>query len=83
MSSPAGDCSSSSSPVPSPKASSSSSAIVASRTEAFTFHIRYQNVLTPMRDGVKLAGDLYMPAIDGVVEPGTRRNTEQYARLNQ
>jgi len=40
--------------------------VQAAGVEIATFHVKYINVQTPMRDGVKLVGDLYLPAINGV-----------------
>lgn len=40
--------------------------VQAAGVEIATFHVKYLNVKTPLRDGVKLAGDLYLPAINGV-----------------
>jgi predicted acyl esterase len=42
--------------------------IVASKVIVAPWHVQYVDVLTPMRDGVKLAGDLYLPAINGVAD---------------
>jgi len=44
--------------------------VSAAAVAIYTFHVKYHNVMIPMRDGVKLAGDLYMPAIDGKPEEG-------------
>jgi hypothetical protein len=40
--------------------------VVASKAILAPFHCKYENVLIPMRDGVRLAGDLYRPAMNGV-----------------
>ena len=44
--------------------------VVAARTEIFAFHMKFEDVMTPMRDGVRLAGDLYLPAVEGELEEG-------------
>ncbi len=44
--------------------------------ETLSFHVLHENQAIPMRDGVVLYGDLYLPAIDGVVEEG-RKWSEQ------
>jgi predicted acyl esterase len=31
-----------------------------------------ENVMIPMRDGIKLAGDLYLPAEDGIIKSGSK-----------
>lgn len=50
--------------------------------EAFSFHVKYENVMIPMRDGVKLAGDLYLPAVDGVLEEGESRKSSHCRRAD-
>ncbi len=40
--------------------------------ETLSFHVLRENQPIPMRDGVILYGDLYLPAIDGVVEEGRK-----------
>jgi hypothetical protein len=44
--------------------------IIAQRREQLAFLAHYINIEIPMRDGILLAGDLYLPAIDGVPEEG-------------
>ena len=39
--------------------------VVSQRFVAETFHVKYEGVIIPMRDGVQLAGDLYLPAVEG------------------
>lgn len=58
------------SPATGPNSPSNGHGVVAARTETFAFHMKFEDVLVPMRDGVRLAGDLYLPAIDGEVEEG-------------
>lgn len=36
----------------------------------FSFHIKYENIQITMRDGARLAGDLYLPAVEGEPEEG-------------
>lgn len=52
--------------------------VQAAGVEIATFHVKYLNVKTPLRDGVKLAGDLYLPAINGV--PDDSRMTDAHTR---
>lgn len=40
----------------------------------YTFHVCYKNIQIPMRDGIRLRGDLYMPAMDGKPEEGQARS---------
>lgn len=39
--------------------------VYSQRFVAETFHVKYEGVVIPMRDGVQLSGDLYLPAVEG------------------
>jgi hypothetical protein len=50
--------------------------------ESVTFHVLYENVMIPMRDAVELAGDLFLPAINGFVDLSRKWFTKEFITLN-
>src|ERR1700749_4913800 len=40
--------------------------------DSLSFHLVYDDVMIPMRDGVELCGDLYIPAINGNIDLSRR-----------
>ena len=43
-----------------------------SQADSLSFHLVYDDVLIPMRDGVELAGDLYIPSVHNTIDTSRR-----------
>ena len=43
-----------------------------SQSDSLSFHLVYDDVMVPMRDAVELAGDLYIPAVNNVIDTSRR-----------
>ena len=42
------------------------------QADSLSFHLVYDDVMIPMRDGVELAGDLYLPSVNAALDLSRR-----------